>query len=63
MEDEEGGSGLLKVLAEDHGLVAHDNARGSARRIDAWGVFNSPISDLNTRFGSFNLQIEMQIGA
>ena len=35
MEDEECGGGPLKVLAEDDGLVAQNDPRGSARRIDA----------------------------
>ena len=35
MEDEKGGGGPLKVLAEDHGLVAKNDPRGSARWIDA----------------------------
>ena len=35
MEDEERGGGLDEVLAEDGGLVAQDDPRGSARRVDA----------------------------
>ena len=35
MEDEECGGGLDEVLAEDDGLVAQHDPRGSARRVDA----------------------------